>query len=116
MQNIEWTGCLVSTLREYGGVCGLSILIANASENYLSSSEDLHKVWGPYRVYFHCKNILKNKVYDKHFLILKFLSDILLRTFFILLFTHKLLGFVNILMSAPCSHLSLGVIRCSFPL
>lgn len=44
MQNIEWTGCLVSTLREYGGVCGLSILIANASENYLSSSEDLHKV------------------------------------------------------------------------
>lgn len=67
-------------------------------------------------VYFHCKNILKNKVYDKHFLILKFLSDILLRTFFILLFTHKLLGFVNILMSAPCSHLSLGVIRCSFPL
>ena len=97
-------------------MCGLSILIANASENYLSSSEDLHKVLRAISSVLSLQNILKNKVYDKHFLILKFLSDILLRTFFILLFTHKLLGFVNILMSASCSHLFLGVIRCSFPL
>ena len=45
MQNIEWTGCLVSTLREYGGVCGLSILIANASENYLSLCTFIEKIY-----------------------------------------------------------------------
>lgn len=45
MQNIEWTGCLVSTLREYGGVYGLSILIANASENYLSLCTFIAKIY-----------------------------------------------------------------------